>query len=508
MVVKFLEKLRHRNGKNNETAPDPYDLAKAVVRHLSGGEYLTWTDLFNNIQIWGGIGSGKTTSSAAEILQSMMLNDGAGGLILTNKKTECARIERYAQNTNRQDSLQIIRPGGLYRFNFLEWIRYRYETPAAIPMIVETLFAAGELTERGALSYSGGDKFWPDAGKLMASEAFTLLIYANQPLTLENFRRLIQSAPQGFTKQRVLKWPPDSYCYGCIREAFTAAKNCPDSQWHAIQQAEQYFTTDFAAMPEKTRTSVIGTVNATIHKLTGALLRDLCVADTSNICPELCFEGVIQVLDVNLETYGEAGGALVQAIYKRIFQAAVSARDHSKPIRPVFCYIDEAHAFLTSSDWAFIATSSRENRCANIWISQHPSNYEAILQDGGRSRAAIESLLGNFNHIFHASASTKSNIFASEMIGRDYRYLPSFSHNEQSQQHALDVLLPRGPSSANEGMSLAPTNDWIFPPQNFSKFRTGGAKHGFVADALIFLNGRVFESTGQNFLISEFSQYV
>ena len=72
------------------------------------------------VQIFGGIGSGKTSGSGAALAKSY-LRAGMGGLVLCAKKDELETWQRYAKETKRENSLLVFDASGEWRFPFLQY---------------------------------------------------------------------------------------------------------------------------------------------------------------------------------------------------------------------------------------------------------------------------------------------------------------------------------------------------------------------------------------------------
>ncbi|MFM7855499.1 MAG: hypothetical protein ACKO96_27135, partial [Flammeovirgaceae bacterium] len=82
----------------------------------------SWTirHAVEGVQIFGGIGSGKTSGSG-RLLALKYLKAGFGGLVLTAKPDEKQLWEEYCRATGRYNDLVIIEPGGKNTFNFVEY---------------------------------------------------------------------------------------------------------------------------------------------------------------------------------------------------------------------------------------------------------------------------------------------------------------------------------------------------------------------------------------------------
>mgnify|MGYP000624881007 CR=1 FL=1 len=76
-----------------------FDLDKPLYhfnKHLKQSEPFTIRQACEGVQIFGGIGSGKTSGSGAALAKSF-LNSGFGGLVLCAKKDELETWQRYAK---------------------------------------------------------------------------------------------------------------------------------------------------------------------------------------------------------------------------------------------------------------------------------------------------------------------------------------------------------------------------------------------------------------------------
>ena len=78
-----------------------------------------WTirDAVEGVQIFGGIGSGKTSGSGRTLALKYLLH-GFGGLVLTAKPDEKGNRIEYCRVTGRLNDLIVFEPGS-HSFNFL-----------------------------------------------------------------------------------------------------------------------------------------------------------------------------------------------------------------------------------------------------------------------------------------------------------------------------------------------------------------------------------------------------
>ncbi len=103
----------------------PFSLNTPLLRLSSNtSDYWTIGDSFEHTLIFGGTGSGKTSTSAAA-LATAFLKAGYGGCILCAKSDEAARWEAYARIAGRPTSTIRFDASGRYRFNFLDYLMHR-----------------------------------------------------------------------------------------------------------------------------------------------------------------------------------------------------------------------------------------------------------------------------------------------------------------------------------------------------------------------------------------------
>lgn len=83
--------------------------------HISPHDIWAIRDACQGVQIFGAIGSGKTSGSGAALAKAF-LRQGFGGLVMCAKPEERVLWERYAHETDRSEHLIVISPdqsGGL-----------------------------------------------------------------------------------------------------------------------------------------------------------------------------------------------------------------------------------------------------------------------------------------------------------------------------------------------------------------------------------------------------------
>src|ERR1700748_1478607 len=91
-----------------------------VIYSFNNQESFTIGNACEGVQIFGGIGSGKTSGSG-EALARAFLREGFGGVGLCAKKDVLDDWKRYAQQTGRQDQVLVFDASGDFVFPFLQY---------------------------------------------------------------------------------------------------------------------------------------------------------------------------------------------------------------------------------------------------------------------------------------------------------------------------------------------------------------------------------------------------
>jgi hypothetical protein len=86
----------------------------------------------------------------------------------------------------------------------------------------------------------------------------------------------------------------------------------------------------------------------------------------------------------------------------------------------VFLWADEAQYFVSPNDEAFLSTCRGSHACV-VFMSQNLPSYIARL---GRDKTdAVYGLVGKFStQVFHSSACSQTNEFASKLLGRNLQW--------------------------------------------------------------------------------------
>ena len=172
----------------------------------SDGQKDVWTlrDAVRGVQIFGGIGSGKSSGSGQTLAQTY-LKMGYGGVILTAKVGEVEEWIEFFEKAGRPLEDLIVfeepyhgderEPFPEYFFNPLE---YQKETDAGdtfnLTNLIMTIYKMGKSFTGGG-SGNSGDRYWDDMLQLTISRMIDLLRFKGESITIANMRKIMTTAP-------------------------------------------------------------------------------------------------------------------------------------------------------------------------------------------------------------------------------------------------------------------------------------------------------------------------
>lgn len=484
--------------------------------------YWRLRDAFQGVQIFGGIGSGKTSGSG-RILARTFLRKGFGGLVLCAKPDEREDWVKLAEKEGRLNDLKIFcepKPdtnGKItdkeYFFNPLEYEASRKdggETFNLVNLFMQ-IYQMGRVISGEGLA-SGGERFWDNALKRCLSRMIDFLKLANEPVTIENMYRLIseslskneieylnelrKSSDEENAADQILEWAKLNYYVNCFVKSMKAyseidTENEANSTLIAekrkqIQIVKNYFEREFANLAEKTKTIVVESFLGLAEPFQSGILKKYFAAPKTTIFPEEIFEkGKIIILDFPIKNYLDAG-VYAQGIFKLLFQQAVERRSYNedKDI-PVFLWVDESHNFLNSYDQIF-QTTARSAGVSTVFITQNISNYYVAI-GGNNATARVNSLLGNLStKIFHNNNDYVTNEWAAKTIGRVWKDIEGFNVGQ------------------SQSFNISKQFHWDFDPHKFTKLQTGGEDYNYEVQAVIVASRELYQ--GKNYILRSFKQ--
>ena len=517
MIIKKNKEYYDQKWKGRIT-----DLKAPLLNFNLGGKTIPDEDIIRlrdavrGIQVFGGIGSGKSSGSGKTIALTY-LKSGFGGIVLTGKKDEAEEWKKFAKMTGREEDLIIFEKDSPYFFNFLQYETQRSGEGAGetinLKELIMSVYQMGQSFTSGGGGGGANEQFWNNALGRLISRIIDLLKFAEEEVSFFNMRNVMVSAfnkdeaknyqgllnalrkpgiPEEERKQHAVylqNWIENNYCLQCLDKAYKLQQKS-SQQTRLFGFIQDYFLKRLPKMPEKTRGTVEEMLLGLVEPfMSGILEKHFTEGVSKAIYPEQTFEeGKIIIINFPVKEYLLAG-VFAQAIYKKLWQECVERRDTSNNKLPVFMWVDEAQYFLNEGDARFQMTA-RSSRACTVLITQNISNYYSAI--GGKSpRDQVNSLQANIGtKIFHFNNDHVTNSWAAETIGKTFRL-----------NHSTNTSLDSMTGSTNMSESL----NFQIEPQQFTIMKGGGEENNFLVEAVITVAGKQW-SNGKNFITTTFDQ--
>lgn len=457
-----------------------------------GGSSIYWTarNAVEGLQIFGGIGSGKTSGSGRTIALKY-LKAGFGGLILTVKPDEKKLWQEYCKLAGREADLIIVDPTQKNFFNFLDYEGGEQAMTENVVQVLKTVIRAGDE----AKGSNNSDPFWGEALDLLLYNLIDLCKLAYGRIEVEKMYDILQAMskvsndyarsgkPNAFqqamnlavdnVQEKVKAWQ-DTF----TSDSFKALKTNPEYEQllqDAVPDARIYSHVSsfclekFPALPDKTRMTIEFSVVGLLFRLLRDPVFSLFCRHTSTFTPDDCLIGKIILLNLPIKVYHKIGRDS-QIMFKYIWQRAMEKGEPDESRMPVFLWADEAQNFLHEHDAATQATA-RSSRIATVYLSQNLPNYHANM-GSAKYKHLVDSFLGTLaTKIFHANADIETNRYSSDLIG-DVAFEETSMTGSMQGQYNL---------SRTRSLRI----DKAVRPEIFLQLKTGSPKNNYQVECYI-----------------------
>lgn len=431
---------------------------------LSDKDHFSLRDACTGVQVFGAIGSGKT-SGAGRALAGAYLRAGMGGLVLCAKPEEVELWKRYCEQHGRKDSMILFAEKA--GCNFIDYEFARKGGTDAAASVTDTLMRVLEAADMAAgQSGKQGEQFWLNTTRQMILYTVAALYAATGNVTASNIVKFVTTMPTRNPATEEEKAALDkNFAVNILHKLLTnPAREIPADLKDAVIN---YWRLQYLALPDKTRGSIVINVTACLNRFNSGLLRK-CFCDRTTVLPEMTFSGAIIIMALPALTYNE-NGIVAQQLFKFLWMRAVESRNALDPQfreRAVFLYADESQYFVSSYDDQFLSTCRGSKACV-VYLTQSLPTYYAML---GRDKTdAVDGFVGKFNSkIFHLNADPRTNSYASSLIGRGLQIRRTASEtagtstqrgrsygSSESVTHTLGDTKSRG---SQQGYSGIPSN--------------------------------------------------
>ena len=453
-----------------------------------------WTlrQAVEGLQIFGGIGSGKTSGSGRTIALEY-LRCQFGGLVLTVKNDERKLWEQYCEETGRLNDLIVISPDSNQRFNFINYeMNRKGRSKERTDNLVHVLQTIINVDKQHGES-SNNEAFWQNSLNMLMYAVIDLCQLAYGKVTLDRIIAIAQSIPKNMDalKKPSLYSTEFGQAMLAIRDKRNAA-NMSDKEFRLYKNTEDYIINNYIGLADKTRSTIeqyfLGTL-ASLHR--DPIYSLFCSNDEDTFTPEDSLDGKIILLDIPIKEFDKVGRN-VQILFKYIWQRSMERRKQDSLFRPVFLWADEAQNFIHEHDITYQATA-RSQRICTVYLTQNLPNY--YNQIGGKeAENMIASFLGTMGtKIFHANVDKKTNDYAADLIGKDFIPLNLAGHSSGAGEPSF---------SSNESKPL----HHIVPPERFAFLRTGGEINDNTVDSIIHCQNPPWAADDISYHLTSFTQ--
>lgn len=472
---------------------DPFSLDNSLLQFSNApGDVWTLRDACAGVQIFGALGSGKTSGSGQAIAKAY-LAAGFGGLILTAKPDERELWENYAKATGREEDILIFSPEASHGFNFLN---YEMRRPGAGAGDTENIVRLFRYILDFAQQQTAGrqEPYWDNALNQLLRNAIDITAAATGKVQLSDIREIIKTAPLDPEQLKSSEWLESSFCMQSVREAMQ--QELTERKRRDVEAATDYWIKEFPNLAEKTRSVIVSMFTGLADTFLRGQMFDL-FCNKLTIVPEMSETGKIIILDLPVKEYGESG-RLAQVLFKYLWQKAIERRNIKTSPRPVFLWADEAQNFCASYDMQFQATA-RSSKACTVYLTQNLPLYYAVFGAGDKGKHEADALLGNLDtKIFHANGDHVTNTWAADTIGKSWQLRTTTNTSRQDNKDQQ--------SSSSTSAGTNQSYDYDLPPGEFTKLRKGGESNGLTVDGVIFQSGRQWSLTNKGFIKIGFHQ--
>lgn len=468
-----------------------YDVLNWRLLGLSESDFVLVRDAVEGIFIAGAPGSGKSSSVGKKFALGLLSTPNSGGLILTAKAEETAIWLQYAKDCGREKDVIVFseQSGLVFDPIAYEWNRER-RGAGDIENVIDffsTLVSLGKK-EVG----QGHDPFWERGNEQLMRNVIKLLDLAGESVSIVTIDRCIKSLPTSVGEFEEETWQQESYCAQLVNSIKGRRDSLTAEQWSDLDFATQFIFKKWPAFDERPRSSLEMTWSGMADKFLFNPFNRVFCGGTCTITPEMTTrEGKIIIADFPLLEYGFETARLIQVIIKLTFQRAWLRRNLAESANPVFLWQDEFQYFVTRRDNYFQQTC-RGSRVAVVCLTQNILNLAEELGEP-QPGAKTKSFLGNLGlKIFLQQNDIETCNYASDQIGREYRYIEGYNANASLQ-------------SNHAGISGSQQLTHIIEPVEFTRLKKPDTSNPY-AESIVYSSGRTFNASKRNYMRVLFSR--
>lgn len=509
-----------------------------------------WTirDAVRGVQIFGGIGSGKSSGSG-KTLALKYLQLGFGGLVLTGKADETEQWLEYAHKMDRWQDVVVFGEknkfeiwlgylkkmnktrseidsaisefrskykwsnGNELRFNPLDYEMKRDGDGAGQTDNIVNIFSS--IIKMGSRfngsGGSGDDPFWDMALQRCIKASIDLLKLAKEDISIENITRVIREAPSG-----------ESFL-SLYSDLSNAEEYLKDEQWHnhkneleeLVSQLQNWTDTNYCVKCIHIADNLDLDINeirsfqfvvsyflndfATLAEKTRSSILEYFYSFANPFLSGLLAEYFATKTSSKIKPEITFEGKIIILDFpvKKYLQIGVYAQAIYKMMwqqaierRDVKIYPKPVFLWIDEAQYfineadMLFQTTARSSRACSVFITQNISNYYATI-GGKHPKEKVDSLLGNLaTKIFHANNDYVTNQWAANVIGKTYKSKASIRYGDKNE---------------DGGGTISETLQYQVEPQEFTILESGGTEESnFQVQGYIAVAGKKWKVNGKN----------
>lgn len=337
----------------------------AGLSHANQPVVLSLADACQNIIIFGGIGSGKTTRLINPLLLQVLSQES--GVLAFDIKSDFVKEMTYLCGQAGRN-YEVIGAGGL-NFNLFEGL-----TPEVAASFLKSAFMK---------SGGKGEAIWIESAVELCRNALNLLQYNLDNYSLAGLYNYIFDAE--FTTT--------------INEAMLerlASGEMPDIESRTVRTSFTYFEKVFATLDEKVQSGVRFTCAQVLSPFTTPALHDaFCTRGDNQARMENLLDGKVYLVEIPVTQFGKEGSAYAYLFLKLRFMMVMKARRMTpewNQDRPVVFMCDEYQSIVDSVSDTDFWDKSRSSKTIGIVSMQ---GVASMLDAVGNDKAT-NNILQNF----------------------------------------------------------------------------------------------------------------
>ncbi len=459
----------------------------------------------SGVIILGATRSGKTSGPFKHIIRSF-LRSQFGGIFFCVKPEAAGEYLEYIESEGRSADVVLFGPKYKQEFNFLTYEAGRAQGKAVVENIVQLLLQSAQVLSK-KYGHGKGDDYFENAMKQILRNCLEVLLASEEEIRLDRVLEMVQNLP---SNRNDVQEPEKFLPLQLLEQA--EAKQIPERA-QGLKLARGYFTNEWPALGDRTRSSVSTTLTGVLDCLLRYPLNDL-FGQGITVSPDNVLQGKIIIVDVPInENYDF--GEIAAVLWKTAVQRAILARPELRAknpaaIRPVFLAGDECQYFVSSGDVLF-ATTCAAARGISVYATQSLELLFQKMGSDGNAQSSVLALLGNLRNRFICNVDDpRTQTWVADTIGKIIlrRKTESESSTYQPGGGGGGNLFSAavGSHSFNRSSSEAEQVDYEMQPSTLARLKQGGHRYRKKVEAIITSAGTPFNATGKIWMKATFDQ--